>query len=166
MDLMSTAQLLGNFGEFFGAIAVLATLVYLVVQIKQNTKMLRSSISNSWVQSRANVLNMMADHAHAFGKIYTQPSRRFRELDPAEVWLHIAFFTHQMNYFEQTYLQHLEGTIDDSIQELSQRQLVNLFYANGLHQQSWASSKGRIFDPRFIAHVDKHVLPEVKIELE
>ena len=42
MDLMSTAQLLGNFGEFFGAIAVVATLMYLTVQVRQNTTMLRS----------------------------------------------------------------------------------------------------------------------------
>lgn len=34
MDLMSTAQLLGNFGEFFGAIAVVITLGYLVLQIR------------------------------------------------------------------------------------------------------------------------------------
>lgn len=38
MDLMSTAQLLGNFGEFFGAIAVVATLGYLAIQIRQNTR--------------------------------------------------------------------------------------------------------------------------------
>ena len=38
MDLMSTAQLLGNFGEFFGAIAVVATLGYLAVQIRNNTR--------------------------------------------------------------------------------------------------------------------------------
>ncbi len=31
-------QLLGNFGEFVGAIAVVATLAYLAVQIRQNTK--------------------------------------------------------------------------------------------------------------------------------
>ena len=36
MDLMSTAQLLGNFGEFVGAIAVVATLFYLAAQVKQN----------------------------------------------------------------------------------------------------------------------------------
>jgi hypothetical protein len=36
MDLMSTAQLLGNFGEFVGAIAVVATLFYLTAQVKQN----------------------------------------------------------------------------------------------------------------------------------
>jgi hypothetical protein len=36
MDLQGTAQLLGNLGEFFGAIAVLATLIYLAIQIRQN----------------------------------------------------------------------------------------------------------------------------------
>ena len=38
MDLMDTAQLLGNFGEFVGAIGVVATLAYLAVQIRQNTR--------------------------------------------------------------------------------------------------------------------------------
>ncbi len=36
MTLTDTAQLMGNFGEFFGSIAVVATLAYLVVQIKQS----------------------------------------------------------------------------------------------------------------------------------
>ena len=38
MTLIETAQLLGDFGEFFGAIAVVATLGYLAVQIRQNTR--------------------------------------------------------------------------------------------------------------------------------
>ena len=38
MDLINTAQLLGNFGEFFGAIAVVVTLGYLAVQVRQNTQ--------------------------------------------------------------------------------------------------------------------------------
>lgn len=36
MDLMSAAQLLGNFGEFVGAIAVVVTLFYLAAQVRQN----------------------------------------------------------------------------------------------------------------------------------
>mgnify|MGYP001818907471 FL=1 len=35
---MSAAQLMGNFGELFGAIAVLATLFYLARQIQQNSR--------------------------------------------------------------------------------------------------------------------------------
>ena len=45
MDLMSTAQLLGNFGEFFGAIAVVVTLIYLAGQLRQNTKALHQRCS-------------------------------------------------------------------------------------------------------------------------
>lgn len=33
MTLMETSQLLGNFGEFVGAIAVVLTLIYLTTQI-------------------------------------------------------------------------------------------------------------------------------------
>ena len=40
MTLMDTAQLLGNFGEFVGAIAVVATLVYLSVQVGLSRKSL------------------------------------------------------------------------------------------------------------------------------
>ncbi len=36
MDHQTFAQLLGNYGEFFGAIAVLGTLLYLAIQIRQN----------------------------------------------------------------------------------------------------------------------------------
>ena len=36
MTLMETAQLLGNFGEFFGAIAVVGTLIFLAIQIRQS----------------------------------------------------------------------------------------------------------------------------------
>ena len=43
MDLMSVAQLLGNFGEFFGAIAVVVTLAYLAVQIRQGTHATRAA---------------------------------------------------------------------------------------------------------------------------
>jgi hypothetical protein len=35
MDLQSTAQLLGNLGEFIAALAVVATLIYLAAQVKQ-----------------------------------------------------------------------------------------------------------------------------------
>ena len=43
MSTLELSQLLGNYGEFFGAIAVVATLGYLVVQIKQNTSALRGT---------------------------------------------------------------------------------------------------------------------------
>jgi hypothetical protein len=43
MDLMSTAQLLGSFGEFVGAIAVVATLFYLAVQVRHSKEATESN---------------------------------------------------------------------------------------------------------------------------
>jgi len=38
MDHQAFAQLLGNYEEFIGAIAAVATLIYVAQQIRQNTK--------------------------------------------------------------------------------------------------------------------------------
>jgi len=43
MDLTTAAQLMGNFGEFIGAIAVLITLVYLAVQVKYSKTLLEEN---------------------------------------------------------------------------------------------------------------------------
>ena len=50
MTVIELSQVLGNFGEFFGAIAVVVTLIYLAIQLRQNTKGIRA-------QSYYNVLS-------------------------------------------------------------------------------------------------------------
>ena len=47
MDLMYTAQLLGNFGEFIGAIAVVVTLAYLAVQVKHSKEATEASVQSA-----------------------------------------------------------------------------------------------------------------------
>ena len=38
MSLLESSQILGNLGEFFGAIFIVITLLYLAKQIQENTK--------------------------------------------------------------------------------------------------------------------------------
>ena len=44
MNTVEATQLLGNIGEFIGAIGVLITLIYISVQIRQNTNATRAQI--------------------------------------------------------------------------------------------------------------------------
>ena len=53
MDHQAFAQLLGNYGEFVGAIAVVITLGYLAVQIRQNT---RAIVHNREVETARNFM--------------------------------------------------------------------------------------------------------------
>ena len=45
MDHQDFAQLLGNYGEFIGSIAVVFTLIYLAIQVRQNTATIHLSES-------------------------------------------------------------------------------------------------------------------------
>ena len=62
MDHLTLAQLLGSYGEFMGSIVVLATLVYVGVQTRQNTRVwpgddsYRASRSSPFTQRKPAVL--------------------------------------------------------------------------------------------------------------
>ena len=53
MDYLTIAQLMGNYGEFVGAIAVVVTLVFLTIQVRQNNK----ALTESTEERKAEALN-------------------------------------------------------------------------------------------------------------
>ena len=64
MDHQAFAQLLGNYGEFVGAIAVVATLVYLAVQVRHgkeateaNTRSMDESRKVELVRNRTQLVH-------------------------------------------------------------------------------------------------------------
>jgi hypothetical protein len=66
MDLVTTAQVLGNFGEFFGAIAVVATLVYLAVQIRQNSTQVRLNSIQVSIERWSGMISSVLDDPERF----------------------------------------------------------------------------------------------------
>ena len=48
MSTLEFSQLLGNYGEFVGAIAIVITLIYLAVQLKQNTATVKANAYQEW----------------------------------------------------------------------------------------------------------------------
>jgi len=60
MDHQAFAQLLGNYGEFVGAIAVVATLGYLAVQIRQSTATAQATATHSFFDTINKVHEQLA----------------------------------------------------------------------------------------------------------
>ena len=103
MDLMSTAQLLGNFGEFVGAIAVVVTLAYLAVQVRQSRETLGANtraLDEAHRQARVNALRELAFNWNgiirdAMGSrdaaaIFLRGNRDIEELDEIEQQIFVA----------------------------------------------------------------------------
>ena len=63
MDHQAFAQLLGNYGEFVGAIAVVATLLYFGLQIKRTEQAMINSFQSGMQLARLTGNSQLLDHA-------------------------------------------------------------------------------------------------------
>ncbi len=55
MSNLEFSELLGNYGEFVGAVAIVVTLIYLAIQLKQNTASVRAGAYQSWVAANVDI---------------------------------------------------------------------------------------------------------------
>ena len=102
MDHLTFAQLLGNYGEFLGAIAVVVTLGYLGVQIRQNTereRLAQEFSSNHYFHELRNLVASDAELAEIefrgiadLSSLTPLERHRFDELQLSWVWaMHKAY---------------------------------------------------------------------------
>lgn len=156
MNLMDVAQLLGNFGEFFGAIAVVATLAYLAIQIRNQNREARAGSVHEILDAfrRQNAVLGRSDIA----ALYMKGSPGIENLTETE-----KYQMHTINYgfhriFEEAFYQYREGRLDSDQWEAIDAHLRMILGVRGI-QQDWMT-KEDVYDKAFTdlanAIVEKH----------
>jgi hypothetical protein len=103
MTSLELSELLGNYGEFVGAIAVVATLVYLSIQVRANTK---STRSRALLDSSIQYQNLLLTPAHSAElRAAIQKNHVGEALDAGERACLAAWYNAQMNFIEATWIQ-------------------------------------------------------------
>jgi len=102
---------LGNFGDFIGGIGVVATLIYLAIQIRQNTTALktasRQDVTNGfrdWNRLVIDTKNMDA---------FTAGIRRYPNVLQAQMWTFSTMLNDQCHHLESAFALYEAGTLDD-----------------------------------------------------
>ncbi len=114
MTLMETAQLLGNFGEFVGAIAVVATLIYLTTQIRQNTTALQSAAAQA-VHDNFAAWYSSAQGDPSLLSISTKGMRDFPSLSEAETPQFMAHFMAFCSHIQDAFYKWQEGSLSPEL---------------------------------------------------
>ena len=129
---------LGALGEFVGAIAVVATLVYLAIQIRQNTRAMnearRLALAQTY-QMRADALQEMlvraADSEHLgpiianlTGAGYPESIAPLEELEAADLARFRLWQIAQHTHWDNMYYQYQQGFIDEEYYEDSFKERV------------------------------------------
>ena len=141
MNLMDIAQLLGNFGEFVGAIAVVVTLAYLAMQVKHskeavtaNTKSLDESrklaLANAY-QARADMATRYHLHRAASGDLAEAASKlnegETEGLTTAEKYRLEAQMRAMNTLLDNVHFQRQQGYVTDEFYDTNFKQAVRYF---------------------------------------
>ena len=153
-----TLQDLGNIGEFIGAIGVVASLVYLALQIRQNTEHLSQ-----------NTRSVRAASFHATSSLLAQffstvngdqeLSRIFRigledpnSLDPDARERFKNTVGQMFSYLQDVFHQHREGLLEGELWESRHANIVSYLAEPGV-QEFWQQRRG-MYTRSFRALVD------------
>ncbi len=148
MTVIELSQVLGNFGEFFGAIAVVATLIYLATQIRQNTKVARANMSKDlFLTSRSAIWDMAINPDLA--KLHGQVRGLMDSGDPRLRNFLSSFF----RLFEIAFTLHREGLLDDGIYQ-SYDAMIREYTTSPYFDAYWEQSRA-LFQPEFGSYVEE-----------
>ena len=139
MDIHALAQLLGNFGEFIGAIAVVMTLAYLAVQVRQNTSASNASGYRN-AKSQLSMINTTVAQSAELTDIIERALHSYVDLEPNEkaragwVWLSYT------NTWEALFQESRESP---GLQELwaSEEATMVIAFQMGGYRQWWQQNR-------------------------
>jgi hypothetical protein len=144
-------EILGNLGDFVGGIAVVATLVYLSVQVRQNTVAIEAS-SRQQIVSGYRDANRLWLHPGA-ARAYSEGLRRFPDMEFEQINLFNTLFSDQALFFQGAFALHETGQLEEE----TYRAYLDWFASNVATPggSAWWEQIGRpIFMARMVNAVD------------
>ncbi len=108
-----TFEELGGLGEFISAIAVVASLVYVAIQLRQNTRSLRTASFQSVLHDAGLYSRMMAQDAEVTS-LYLRGVESYCDLDPVDKHRFGMLMLGTVWSFEVALSLHEEGIYTDS----------------------------------------------------
>ncbi len=145
---------LGSIGEFLGGLAVLVSLVYLALQIRQNTTSVRAAASASVAESLSRVTEILSVEPE-LGRIWTQGLADYDSLDSDARARFTNIFLTYMRRLENAFYQQSRGFLDPDHWQTTERRTTSIMSRPGATRW-WSESKSR-FSDRFVDFVDSHI---------
>jgi hypothetical protein len=166
MDHQAFAQLLGNYGEFVGAIAVVVTLGYLATQVKQNTRSQdenrRAVIAESergWFSSWHEILRSSLGSKESVA-IMRKGLNHYETMDADEKGVFSVHMICLCDYADVLRRLHEKGFVTDDVLNPVMSNLLGFIVAPG--GAAWWSKVGpvlTIFD--YMESLDKKDAPDI-----
>lgn len=132
-------EMLAALGQLAAVFVGIPSLIYLAVQIREQTKERRQSAVHALTVQWGDLTCALHESAE-FSAIFLRGVQCFADLDPVSKLRFSAFFNRFFNYFEGMYFSHLDRTLNASSWGKIERTLRDLIAYPGV-QQWWEERK-------------------------
>jgi hypothetical protein len=111
-----TLNELGSLGEFISGLAVVVTLVYLALQIRHNTRAVRSSMHQDMVESTLRIAESVSDNPDV-GRIALKADEDYDNLTKEEFIRFEAYAERVFGNFESVFYSYRNSMIEQDLWE-------------------------------------------------
>ena len=143
---------IGAISEVVGAAAVVISLIYVAIQIRQNTISQNAQMHQQLLESQTGANRGIVDN-EGIAELVVKANSDFETLTPSELlklnFVYLNFF----NLWHSAYANHERGMLDSSIWEQWDRGYRWAFTTQEATVSIW-NGLSSVYDPRFRAHVE------------
>jgi hypothetical protein len=144
-------------------VGVLAGIVFLIIEVEQNTRAQHGSTMQAFVAATAENNGILSASDDLTAIVVRGDSEGIDVLDPVEKRRYLHLATQVFQGWEALYLQTLNGTIDESFWKSKRPGLADTLDQQGV-RDFWATNAHLWFDPRFRSEIES-IAEERGIEL-
>lgn len=152
-----TLQDLGNLGELVGAIGVIVSLVYLAIQIRQNTRSVRAASFQEAVRDIIAITDTLAMDPE-LSRIYWKGLADFESLDADERRRFSSYFVSMFRRLENIVYQTRHGALEAGSWVGVRMTAMSLFARPGT--RTWWAQAEEFFSEDFRAYVERELMPK------
>jgi len=141
--------------ETCGAIGVIATLIYLTFQLKQNTNALNSSTYEAYVNALNTTLDFNAEHADVIARAL---EKNWKELTAEEKIIFRTYAVRHFNLMETTFLHRKAGSLDEAVFQARISGFANLMSSSAAMREAWKYNRKFGFTDEFVEFMNNRII--------
>ena len=141
--------------EIVGVLSIVMSLVYVAMQIRQNTTAIRSGTAQAVHQSWGSIYGMMSTEKELL-HIILKGVPGLDALTNEEKAQFMSFWHHTNLIWQNAYYQFKTGTLEDKLWHSMERTLMNNHKSNVGYQDYWEQRKS-LFSDDYVKYVEQTV---------
>ena len=154
---------IGSIGELIGAIAVVITLIFLTVQLKQNTRSIRASTRSQHTEAVSNSLATLQNQD--FASVMITGFHDQESLSAADKLRFGSFLLRLLRGWEDAYFHWRDGDYDEGAWRSNRAFMLDMLSISGVND--YFNTRKSWLDGRFVAYIEEELSHyESKITLE